>query len=243
MYPDNDWTFRVSVIVILLICSSMYTNATPFCCRWVTNVRFWGRHTLISSSTDRSIALWDIRSGSSPIAALRLHQSPVSDLYIESRKSYWMTSAGADGVIATWDFRKLGNLIRMEKNQHMECTKMIRQPVAKMSHCQSLQNIASYSSPVFLSRGIDSKYGQSDRTFMSVGSDGNIKEWDAMSGMLLSSHTTQHSNQISCFRTFTDTNNLMKCYKSRKGIVSGTITAGWDGNIKLRRMVLKRSHD
>lgn len=216
--------------------------------RWVTNVRFWGRNTAISASTDRSIALWDVRTGSLPLFALRQHQSPVSDLYIESRNAFWMTSAGADGVVATWDFRKLSNLNRKEKvlalSTKSESTQVVRQPLAKMMHCQSLRGGIECSGPVTLSKGIGAKYGQGDRTVMSVGTDGHINEWDVMSGRLLSKHNTQHSNKISCFTTFSDTDNLLKGPKGKKNnplcFLGGTITAGWDGNIKLRRMVMNK---
>ncbi len=178
--------------------------------------------------------------------ALRLHQSPVSDLYIESRNAFWMTSAGADGVVATWDIRKLSSLNRKDKvimstqNDH---TQVVRHPVTKMKHCQSLESGIKCSGPVRLSKGVNSKYGQGDRTLMSISTDGSIKEWDVMSGRLLSTHETRHKNKISCFTTFSDTDNLMRGRgkNSDKLCLGGSITAAWDGKVKLRRMLLNRS--
>ena len=161
-----------------------------------------------------------------------------------------MTSAGNDGVIATWDFRKLSNLNRKEKvvalSGKSENTQVIRQPLAKMMYCQSLRGGAECSGPVTLSKGVGAKYGQGDRTVMSVGMDGYINEWDVMSGRLLSKHNTHHSNKISCFATYSDNDNLLKGPRGKKSnplcLLGGTrITAGcWDGNIRLRRMVMNR---
>jgi WD40 repeat protein len=74
---------------------------------WVTKVKYWGRNTMISASTDRSIGLWDVRSGSLPLFVLQHHKAPVSDLYLDAS---WMVSAGADESVATWDFRMLSSL-------------------------------------------------------------------------------------------------------------------------------------
>jgi WD40 repeat protein len=218
-------------------------------CRWVTKTCFWGRNTAISASTDRSIALWDARAGSAPVFVLRHHQSPVSDLYIESRNAFWMTSAGAEGTVATWDFRKLGCLNRgtdiLSSSTNTQTgsiyTQTVRQPIATMKHSQILQSGAECAGPVMLAKGVGTKYGQGDRSVMSVGTDGFINEWDVLSGRLLNTHNTAHGNKVSCFKTFNENDNLLKGRRGRKSNLfchfGGTITAAWDGKIRLRRMV------
>lgn len=210
---------------------------------WVTHACFWGRNTAISASTDRSIALWDSRTGNVPIFALRHHKSPISDLYIESRNSYWMSSAGSEGVVATWDCRKLSNAMDT-MSFASQTTETVREPRAKMKHCQILQNGAECAGPVMLAKGVSSRYGQGDRTIMSISTNGFINEWDVMSGRLLSKHNTSHSNAISCFKTYRDHENL---FKGRRGansnnlcMLGGTITAAWDGKVKVRRMMLNK---
>jgi WD40 repeat protein len=220
---------------------------------WITNVSFWGRNTALSASTDRSIALWDIRAGSMPLFAIRHHQSPVSDLYIESRNAFSMTSAGADGVVATWDLRKLGySNSRLEKSvvaatPKPEYTQIFRHPLARMKHSQALVDGAECCGPVTLSKGVSSKYGQGERTVMSVGTDGYINEWDIMSGRIVSKHNTKHNNRISCFTTYNENDNLLKSTRTKRSrhlcTLGGTITAAWDGNIRLRRMSLRKAEN
>ncbi len=210
---------------------------------WVTHACFWGRNTAISASTDRSVAVWDSRNGNVPIFALRHHTSPLSDLYVDSRNSYWMSSAGSDGVVATWDCRKLSNS-KDAMSFSSQTTATIRQPNAMMKHCHFLQNGAECAGPVMLAKGVNSKYGQGDRTIMSVSTDGFINEWDVMSGNLLTKHNTKHSNAMSCFKTYRERDNLLKGRRAFSSdsfcLLGGTITAAWDGKIKLRRMLLKR---
>lgn len=212
---------------------------------WVTHACFWGRNTAISASTDRSIALWDSRTGNVPLFALRHHKSPISDLYIESRNSYWMSSAGSEGVVATWDCRKLSSA-KDTMSIASQTTETVREPRARMKHCQILQNGAECVGPVMLAKGVNSRYGQGDRTIMSVSTNGCINEWDVMNGRLLFEHNTTHCNAISCFKTFRDHENLFKGRRGSMGnnlcILGGTITAAWDGRIKVRRMLLNKSN-
>ena len=157
-----------------------------------------------------------------------------------------MTSAGADGNIVTWDFRKLSHLNRGKDSLALKAngiTQTVRQPMSVMKHCKALRSGAECSGPVMLAKGVSSKYGQGERSVMSVSTDGHINEWDVLNGRLLSEHKTRHGNQISCFKTFVESENILKGHKKFKGdslcLLGGTITAAWDGKIKLRRMVLK----
>ena len=207
---------------------------------WVTHGRYWGRNTIVSASSDRSIALWDTRSGSSPLFVLRHHNGPISDLYLESRTSFWMTSAGADGTVATWDFRMMQSLngeINAGRNSALK-TNTIRHPLAQMSHANQC------SGPVLLGRGIGTKYGQGERSIMSVSVDNRIKEWDALSGNLLNDHQIRCNNKISCFKTFTAGESLTRGQEGGSENIAvgcklgGTITTSWDGTVRLRQLFL-----
>jgi len=208
---------------------------------WVTHGRYWGRNTIISASSDRSIALWDTRSGSTPRFVLRLHNGPISDLYLESRNSYWMASAGADGTVATWDFRTMQHLssgtVATKAGRNVLRTSTTRSPMAKMHHAQR------NSGPVMLSKGVGTKYGQGERSIMSVSVDNAMKEWDVLSGNLLNEHKLKHSNKISCFQSFHAVDSLTRGHESRRGDnnrckLGGTITSSWDGTVRLRQLFL-----
>ena len=156
-----------------------------------------------------------------------------------------MISAGAEGTIATWDFRKLSYLNQSRESMISQSgsSQTIREPMAQMKHCHSLRSGAECSGPVKLSQGVGSKYGQGDRSIMSVGNDGYIKEWDVFSGRQLNEYNTSHVNTISCFKTYKESENLLKGYRGRNSLgcyLGGTITAAWDGKISLRRMVLTK---
>ena len=155
-----------------------------------------------------------------------------------------MTSAGSEGVVASWDCRKL-SCTKDTMSIASQVTQTVRNPVAKMKHCQILHGGAESTGPVMLAKGVSTKYGQGDRTVMSVSTNGFINEWDVMSGRLLTEHDSKHCNAISCFKTYRDHENLLR---GRRGfqsdnlcLLGGTITAAWDGKVKLRRMLLKKS--
>jgi len=74
---------------------------------WVKKVEYWGPNTVISASTDRSVALWDTRVRNSPLFMLRHHFAPVSDLLVGPRSDPVVISAAADGRVAAWYFRRL----------------------------------------------------------------------------------------------------------------------------------------
>ena len=144
--------------------------------RWVTHTRYWGPNTIVSASTDRAIALWDARVKRSPLFVLRYHKSPISDLLVGSRTDPLMVSAGADGTVATWDFRTLSGANANEaqatpvhangdqdEEQKVQ-SKAIRTPAATMTHCAEGKS-TKQSGPVLLSRGP----GLQTRTVLSVG--------------------------------------------------------------------------
>ena len=157
-----------------------------------------------------------------------------------------MSSAGSEGLVATWDCRKL-SCAKDAMSLASQTTETVREPRARMKHCQTLHNGAECAGPVMLAKGVNSRYGQGDRTIMSVSTNGFINEWDVMNGRLLFEHNTTHCNAISCFKTFRDHENLFKGRRGSMGnnlcILGGTITAAWDGRIKVRRMLLNKSNE
>jgi WD40 repeat protein len=204
----------------------------------VTHGRYWGRNTIVSASSDRSIALWDTRSGSSPLFVLRYHNGPISDLYLESRTSFWMTSAGNDGTIGTWDFRMMKTMNGdMDSGKPVIRAQTIRYPLAQMCHANQS------SGPVHLGRGVGTKFGQGERSVMSVGVDNIIKQWDALNGDLLDEHRISSRSKVSCFKSFAAGENLIRGQTDRDGVIAslklgGTITTSWDGTVRLRRLCL-----
>jgi len=202
---------------------------------WITKVDYWGRNTIISSSTDRSVGLWDIRTGDSPLAFLSYHTSPVSDLFIGSRSSFQMVSAGADGAVATWDFRKLSEEIDRSLSQKQIPSQTFRTPGVEMNHCREGSSGIIESGPVMLSRG--SMIGFS--SVMSVSVDGKMKDWDIVSGKLIDEHTAKHSGAVSCFLSFLECDDL-PCPDTVRDVkdkyIGGTITTSWDGTVLLRKL-------
>jgi len=211
---------------------------------WVTHVDYWGPHTMISASTDRAIALWDARAGKSPLFVLRYHRAPVSDLLIGSRTEFQMVSAGADGAVATWDFRRLagsGRVIDSTSSTSVAAVKQsfntqtVREPIAMMNHCQEGKRVKS-SGAVLLSSGA----GLFERSVLSVGVDGKMKEWDMASGHLLAEQYAGHSDVVSCLSTFSHSEGIRHSGTQDdidSSSLGGTITASWDGTVRLRKLV------
>lgn len=222
---------------------------------WVTQTHFWGPNAIVSASTDRSILLWDTRIGSSPLFALRYHLSPVSDLLLGNRSEPLMVSAGADGSLATWDFRMLSNARaaesppspnedNAENNARIQSSssRTMRSPIAKMNHLSHSfkRKSASSSSVNCGSIKLARSVGRDDFSFFSTSDDGVVKEWEAASGGIIGAHNSGHRDAISGFATFSSTDGLMRQNKSGAvSSVGGTITCSWDGTVRLRRLSRK----
>lgn len=207
---------------------------------WVTETHFWGSNTIISASTDRAIHLWDTRVGSSPLFALRFHLAPISDLLLGDRSEPLMVSAGAEGSLATWDFRVLtGARADSDESNTAQSSRAIRTPpMASMIHGSQSLNSSAYCGSVRLARAV----ARDDFSFFSVGDDGVVNEWEAASGYKMGSRDSFHSDAISGFTTFTSTDDLRRNTTSGRGSVScvgGTITCSWDGTVRLRRLSRK----
>lgn len=209
----------------------------------VTQTHFWGPNMIVSASADRCIHLWDTRVGSSPLFALRYHLSPVSDLLLGNRSEPLMVSAGADGNLATWDFRMLSSakveeaVEGDEGSDKAQTSRAIRSPIAKMNHIDRSKSLVNRGS-VKLARSI----GRDDFSVFSVSDDGIVNEWEAANGGEISSFDSGHRDAISGLSTFKSKDGLRQSKSGGRGAVNslgGTITCSWDGTVRLRRLSRK----
>jgi WD40 repeat protein len=198
---------------------------------WVTSVQYWGPNTIISASTDRSIALWDARVRNSPLFALRHHNAPISSVLVGTRTDPIMASAASDGTIAAWDFRRLSDA---ESGSPKLC-KVVRSPAAKL-YLHDFASRRKVCGPVVLSRGPNAE----KRTILCAGRDAVVREWDVRSGDVVAEHATGHCDTISTFSTFQGeslTDTQLETTGSEG--IGGTITTSWDGTVRVRRQVRK----
>jgi len=189
---------------------------------------------VVSASSDRSIALWDVRGGKLPLFVLRYHSSPVTDLLMGSRNDPLLVSASGDGTIATWDFRSLSTSNDPKANAKSR-VHTARTPTVKMSHCLDLPN--KCSGTILLARGTCLH----ERSVLSASIDGRLREWDIQSGKMFDDRLTRHTDAISCLSTFTESDGLRRGNTDGAASVGGTITCSWDGIVRVKRLILKSS--
>jgi len=205
---------------------------------WVTRVQYWGPNTIISASTDRSIALWDARVRSSPLFSLRHHYAPVSDLLVGSRTDPIMISAASDGSIAAWDFRCLSGgdsgSSPADKNKARTQVQVVRDPPGSL-YLRDCSKRRCVSGPVLLSRGPS----RDRKTAMCVGSDAIVREWDYQTGDVVSEHPTGHCDLISNFESLQGDRVYDTQLEGSNDPVTGTITTSWDGTVRVRTLVRK----
>ena len=208
---------------------------------WVTKVQFWGPNTVVSASTDRSVALWDARVRSSPLFVLRHHHSSISDLLVGSRTEPLMVSAGADGTIATWDFRSLSGSSNSSdestlsrKPNGRKCT-VVRTPSATMDRCLGISG-AHCSGSVLLARGM---VNASMNTVFSVDPDAVIREWDIATGALLDATPTGHCDAVSSFSSYG--RGDLSLASALDPLGETTITSSWDGTVRMRRITREQT--
>jgi hypothetical protein len=151
-----------------------------------------------------------------------------------------MVSAGTDGSIAAWDFRSLSDTTSggdhhpgsKKKNNNRAC-KIVRQPSTTMSHEEAV------AGSTLLGWGVKDPM----QTFLSVGSDAILREWNVSSGELVDESPTGHCDGISSFQSFANGRNMFgspssssRNSPSNKGI----ITSSWDGTIRMRKLVQQK---
>ena len=214
---------------------------------WVTAVRYWGPNTIISASTDRSVALWDARVRNSPLFTLRHHYAPVSDLLVGSRTDPIMVSSAMDGTVAAWDFRRLSDNAEKSRpsgvgpqdvgEKHAKFCKVSRDPVAQLYMRDFCKRRHVYG-PVLLGRATRLA---GNKTVYCLGSDANLREWDIQTGQIVSDHITGHCETISSFCSIQG-DRLLGTQLDGTGDerATGTITASWDGTVRFRTLC-KRS--
>jgi WD40 repeat protein len=199
---------------------------------WVTSVQYWGPNTIVSASTDRSIALWDARVRNSPLFSLRHHYAPISDILVGSRTDPTVISAASDGTVAVWDFRHLsGKDGGMDGDKSNKC-RVSRMPAARFYLEDYTSHRQAYG-PVILSRGTN----RQGRTIFCTGGDAVTREWDILSGDVVSEHATGHCDTVSTFHSMQG--DRLCGSELGKEPISGTISSSWDGTIRLRRLVEK----
>lgn len=216
---------------------------------WVTHVQYWGPNTIVSGSTDRSIALWDARVRNTPLFVLRHHHAPISDLLVGLRTDPLMISSASDGSVTTWDFRSLSGSAEKEarapagsggnNNMGKHC-KVVRHPAAVMNLGPDQERFSlSKSGPVLLSRG----NRPSANTAVSVGSDAVMREWNISTGQMVSQCSSGHCDALTSFSSLTESSSSqMFDTEGSAGVAAGTITSSWDGTIRMRRRIPMSPH-
>ena len=196
---------------------------------WVTSVQYWGPNTIISASTDRSIALWDARVRNSPLFALRHHNAPVSSVLVGTRTDPIMVSAASDGTIAAWDFRHLSDA---DSGSNKLC-KVVRSAAAKL-YLHDFTSRRKVCGPVHLSRGPN----VDKRSVLCIGRDAVIREWDIRTGDVMSEYATGHCDTISTFSSFQGESLIDTQLETNASEgMAGTITTSWDGTVRMRTQV------
>jgi len=193
---------------------------------WVTSLREWGSNTIVSGSTDRTIALYDARVSKLPLFTLRYHDAPITDVLVGSRTDPIIISASADGSMATWDFRSLSQAADSEPtSSHGGSGVVIREPKAPMSHYTLPET--SRPGQVFLCRST----ANAETSFMSLGPDSIVREWDINTGRIESEIAAGFSDVVSDFIPCNDSAVHQNDNRSK-----GYVMSSLDGTIRMRRL-------
>ena len=140
-----------------------------------------------------------------------------------------MVSAGADGSLATWDFRVISSSVKEEKSS--PASRTVRSALATMNHLEDSKRPPNCGS-VKLSRAV----GRHDFCFSSVCDGGIVNEYEASTGRKMSKHETGHGDAISGFCTFSSKDGLGQGNSGARAYVGGIVTCSWDGTVRLRRL-------
>ncbi len=199
---------------------------------WVTQIEIWGSNTILTGSSDRTVSLWDPRVSVTPLFILRYHDAPITDILVGSRTDPLMVSAGADGTVATWDFRVLSQSPDEIKSSFPgRKGKVIRRPKLSVVHHGDDSGTRPVAGQVHLCRSVLNP----DSSVMSVGGDTIVREWDKVgTGKLENEIPTHHCDMISGFIPCrTGTSHDQTDYRT-----DGIITSSLDGTVAMRRLMI-----
>lgn len=154
----------------------------------------------------------------------------MSDLLLGNRSESLMVSAGADGSLATWDFRVISGSAQ-DANDGSPASRTIRTALATMHHLDESKRPVNCGS-IKLARAV----GRHEFCFSSVCDNGIVNEWEASTGRKLSSFETGHRDAISGFSTFSSKDGLRQSKSGESEFVGGSVTCSWDGTVRLRRL-------
>jgi len=194
---------------------------------WVTHVRYWGTNIVISGSTDRSVGIWDARVKATPLFQLRYHMAAISDLLVGEESDPYIVSAGADGMVASWDMRSIMNVTERRNSIGRQT---IREPLATMNH-NSTNGTMNICGSVLLNRGFDPNL----KSVLSVGADGMLKQWEIETGTFVDSRHLGHGGMVSKVTSFNESENIRK-ENDLSRYLGGIVTGSWDGSVMVRRL-------
>lgn len=202
---------------------------------WVTFVQYWGPNTIVSASTDRSVALWDTRVGNSPLFTLRHHYAPVSDLLVGPRTDPIIISAASDGTVAAWDLRLLGGgdasaSIPPSTSTTPSRCKAVRSAAAKL-YLHDFSRNKHVCGPIKIAKG----FSRDSKSVLCVGSDAVVREWDVDRGAIVSELPSGHCDNVSTLVSLQNDKNSSLSFEADDSESSiASITTSWDGTVRMR---------
>jgi WD40 repeat protein len=72
---------------------------------WLRHVQFKGAHLLVSSSSDRTLRVWDRRAPTAAVASLCANDAPLTCFSTSRGSNPTLVSGTADGAVKVWDLR------------------------------------------------------------------------------------------------------------------------------------------
>ena len=157
-----------------------------------------------------------------------------------------MISSGTDGSIAAWDFRMLSDTANGQQQHQMmnkkdskrSCT-VVREPSASLFHT------SASAGPTLLARSVKDPI----KSFLSVGTDATLREWNYATGDMLDEAPTGHCDAISSFESFSINSGFGSSGAASlidnpdAPVHKGTLTSSMDGTIRMRKLIRKNKDE